>query len=85
MNNLAGCVAAIEKFPCIAFSFEFLDSAIFEHHSPTPKSDKPAVNGLVYSGFLATSDGLALTKAFMQIKDAKLRRSIVNLVDEIAG
>jgi transcriptional regulator with XRE-family HTH domain len=35
--------------------------------------------------FLATSDGLALTKAFMQIKDAKLRRSIVNVVEEIAG
>jgi transcriptional regulator with XRE-family HTH domain len=35
--------------------------------------------------FLATSDGLALTKAFMQIKNAKLRRSIVNLVEEIAG
>ena len=37
------------------------------------------------SDFLATSDGLALTKAFMQIKNAKLRRSIVNLVEEIAG
>lgn len=36
------------------------------------------------SDFLATSDGLALTKAFMQIKDAKLRRRIVDLVEEIA-
>lgn len=35
--------------------------------------------------FLATSDGLNLTKAFMQIKEAKVRRSIVNLVEEIAG
>ena len=35
--------------------------------------------------FLATSDGLALTKAFAQIKDAKLRRRIVGLVEEIAG
>jgi len=35
--------------------------------------------------FLATTDGLALTKAFMQIKDAKLRRHIVNLVEGIAG
>ena len=33
--------------------------------------------------FLATSDGLALTKAFMQIKDANLRRRIVSLVQEI--
>jgi transcriptional regulator with XRE-family HTH domain len=37
------------------------------------------------SEFLATTDGLALTKAFMQIKDAKLRRRIVNLVEDIAG
>ncbi|HZS63584.1 MAG TPA: helix-turn-helix domain-containing protein [Xanthobacteraceae bacterium] len=35
--------------------------------------------------FLATSDGLALTKAFMRIKDPKLRRRIVDLVAQIAG
>ena len=35
--------------------------------------------------FLATSDGLALTKAFMRIRDAKLRRAIVYLVAQIAG
>jgi transcriptional regulator with XRE-family HTH domain len=34
--------------------------------------------------FLASSDGLALTKSFMRIKELKLRRSIVNLVEEIA-
>src|SRR5687768_7800283 len=37
------------------------------------------------SDFLATSDGLALTKAFMRIKDPKLRRRIVDLVSQIAG
>lgn len=36
------------------------------------------------SDFLATSDGLALTKAFMRIKNAKLRRRIVDLVEQIA-
>ena len=34
---------------------------------------------------LAAADGLALTKTIMQIKNAKLRRNIVNLVDEIGG
>ena len=34
--------------------------------------------------FLATSDGLALTKAFMKIANPKLRRRIVDLVDQIA-
>jgi transcriptional regulator with XRE-family HTH domain len=37
------------------------------------------------SDFLATSDGLSLTKAFMRIKDPKLRRAIVQLVQQIAG
>jgi transcriptional regulator with XRE-family HTH domain len=37
------------------------------------------------SDFLATSDGLALTKSFMRIKDPKLRRRIVDLVSQIAG
>jgi transcriptional regulator with XRE-family HTH domain len=36
------------------------------------------------SEFLATADGLALTKAFMRIGDAKLRRRIVELVEQIA-
>ncbi len=37
------------------------------------------------SDFLATSDGLALTKAFMRIDDSKLRRRIVDLVEQISG
>jgi transcriptional regulator with XRE-family HTH domain len=37
------------------------------------------------SDFLATSDGLALTKSFMRIKNTKLRRRIVDLVEQIAG
>jgi hypothetical protein len=35
--------------------------------------------------FLATTDGLALTRAFTRINDAKLRRRIVDLAEEIAG
>lgn len=35
--------------------------------------------------FLTTSDGLALAKAFMRIKNAKLRHSIVNMVEMIVG
>jgi len=37
------------------------------------------------SEFLATSEGLALTKAYMHIQNAKLRRSIVALIKQIAG
>ena len=37
------------------------------------------------SDFLASADGLALSRAFVRLKDAKLRRRIVELVEEIAG
>ncbi len=37
------------------------------------------------SDFLASSDGLALTKAFMRIKEPKVRRRIVDLVEAIVG
>jgi transcriptional regulator with XRE-family HTH domain len=37
------------------------------------------------SDFLANSDGLKLVKAFTQIGDATLRRSVVRLVEEIVG
>jgi len=37
------------------------------------------------SDFLSTSDGLALTKAFMRITEPKLRRRIVELVQQIAA
>ena len=37
------------------------------------------------SDFLASSEGLALTKAFMRIKEPKVRRRIVDLVEAIVG
>ena len=46
---------------------------------------KDAPSPAYVSDFLATSDGLALTKAFMRISDVKLRRRIVDLVEQIAG
>jgi transcriptional regulator with XRE-family HTH domain len=37
------------------------------------------------SEFLASSDGLALIEAFRRIEQPQLRRSIVRLVEEVAG
>jgi transcriptional regulator with XRE-family HTH domain len=37
------------------------------------------------SDFLATSEGLSLTRAFTRISDGKLRRSIVDMVEQIAA
>lgn len=42
-----------------------------------------ADSDLYVNDFLATSDGLALVKAFMGIQDPKLRRAIVGLVQQI--
>src|SRR5665647_2771403 len=36
------------------------------------------------SKFISSADGLTLIKAFMQIKDVKLRRGIAKLVEQIA-
>ena len=52
------------------------------HHAPPGMSEAPSP--AYVSDFLSTSDGLALTKAFMRIKNAKLRRRIVDLVEQIA-
>jgi transcriptional regulator with XRE-family HTH domain len=55
------------------------------HLPGQPSGIGPAPSPAYVFNFLATSDGLALTKAFMQIKQASLRRRIVYLVEEIAG
>jgi transcriptional regulator with XRE-family HTH domain len=63
-----------------AFFFEGVPQA---RDQPHPQTDAPYPQYV--SEYLATPDGLHLTKAFMQITNAKLRRSIVNLVEQIAG
>jgi hypothetical protein len=45
-------------------------------------SDMPTVDDI--TKFLATSDGLALARAFMRIKNVTMRRRIVDLVRELA-
>jgi transcriptional regulator with XRE-family HTH domain len=48
----------------------------------TGMEEPPAPN--YASEFLATSDGLALARAFMRIGNTRLRRRIVDLVEEVA-
>jgi hypothetical protein len=49
------------------------------------RADAPRPGSNAWPHFLATSDGLALIKAFIRIPDRKLRRRIVELVKQIAG
>jgi transcriptional regulator with XRE-family HTH domain len=62
----------------VAFFFE---GAPHSGHQSSGMAEAPSP--AYVSDFLATSDGLALTKAFMRIKDAKLRRRIVDLVEQM--
>jgi len=73
-------ISSILQVP-VAFFFEGAPHAPGHHGGGMSEAPSPAY----VSDFLATSDGLALTKAFMRIKDAKLRRRIVDLVQQIAG
>jgi transcriptional regulator with XRE-family HTH domain len=65
----------------VAFFFEGAPDVPGTKSSGMGEAPSPAY----VADFLSTSDGLALTKAFMRIKDAKLRRKIVDLVTQIAG
>jgi transcriptional regulator with XRE-family HTH domain len=60
----------------------------FFEGAPHAQGQHPAQSGTpspqYVSDYLATSDGLNLTKAFMQVRNARLRRSIVALVEQIA-
>src|SRR5258708_1055180 len=64
----------------VAFFFEVAPS-LHSHPDGLQEAPPPAY----VSDFLATSEGLALTKAFMRLKEPKLRRRIVDLVEQIAG
>jgi transcriptional regulator with XRE-family HTH domain len=55
------------------------------HVPGQPEGIGEAPSPAYVSEFLATTEGLALTKAFMLVKEPRLRRRIVELVKEIAG
>ena len=63
--------------------------AFFFEGAPTPHQQRGKLqegpSPAYVSDFLATTDGLALTKALMRIKEPTLRRCIVTLVKQIAG
>lgn len=66
-------IAEVLQVP-VAFFFE---GAVGEMKSSEPRA-------LFVSEFLASSEGIALVKAYMSIKDTKIRRCIVQLVEQIS-
>jgi transcriptional regulator with XRE-family HTH domain len=75
-------ISVILQVP-VSFFFEGAPTVAPPGGRPDGMSEAPSP--AYVSDFLATSDGLALTKAFMRIGNAKLRRRIVDLVEQIAG
>jgi transcriptional regulator with XRE-family HTH domain len=71
-------IAEILQVP-VSFLFEGGPSG-----TPGPGGFSEGASPAYVSDFLATSEGLALTRAFTRITDSKLRRSIVDLVEQIA-
>jgi hypothetical protein len=66
-------MAEILQVPVSFFFQDIADPGV--KHAPAPS---------YVSDFLASSDGLALTKAFITIRDTRLRRCIVDLVEATA-
>src|ERR1700749_2429725 len=73
-------IAQILQVP-VSFFFECAPHVGGERRGGLSEAPSPAY----ISDFLATSDGLSLTNAFMRIKNSKMRRRIVDLVEQIAG
>ncbi|MEI9803292.1 MAG: helix-turn-helix domain-containing protein [Pseudolabrys sp.] len=64
----------------VPVSFFFEGAPNMPGHTGMGEAPSPAY----VSDFLATSDGLSLTKSFMKVKSSKLRRRIVELVEQLA-
>ena len=61
-----------------AFFFEEMDGAVRDGREPTEDGAADVV------GFLSTSEGLLLNKNFVRIRDARVRRKVVELVASLA-
>jgi len=63
----------------VAFFFEGIPSI-----APDAAGFAEEASPAYVSDFLATSEGIALTRAFLKIPDSKVRRRIVDLVEALA-
>jgi len=72
-------IAEILQVP-VSFLFDGGPSSI-----ASSENNGEGISPAYISDFLATSEGLALTRAFTRIADSRLRRSIVELVEQIAA
>jgi transcriptional regulator with XRE-family HTH domain len=63
----------------------FFDGAPRAHGLPNPAESEADDEAAALNGVLATPDGLALATAYTRIRDTKVRRTIVALVEQITA
>jgi transcriptional regulator with XRE-family HTH domain len=63
----------------------FFDGAPHVDSMPLPAEFVERLAPCYVTDFLSTSDGLSLIEAFMRLRNAKLRRRVVKLVQEMAA
>ena len=68
----------------VPVEFFFRDAPQFDASEQQPGFADTADNNFV-ADFLSTNEGIELNQAFVQIKDRKVRRRIVDLVKTVAG
>jgi len=78
----AGRMQQISNILQAPIEFFFDGGPVIPGHRSAGLTEAPTPNYV--TDFITSSHGLDLTKAFMRIKDAKLRRCIVNLIEKIA-
>src|SRR5262245_55689064 len=71
-------IAQVLQVP-VTFFFEGAPNA----PAPSVQATQVSPSAAYVSEFVASSEGLALIKAFGQLKDAKLRRLLVHLVEQL--
>jgi transcriptional regulator with XRE-family HTH domain len=72
-------IAQILQVPATFFFEDTPDLPGATAKSAPPASPKPVMD------FMTTSEGLALAKAFMRVRNKQMRRRIIDLVEEIVG
>ena len=73
----------IARVLTVPVSFFFEDAPGGVASEPGGMAEQPSASYVV--DFLSSSEGIQLNKAFIRIKDAKLRRKVIELVRAMAG
>ena len=57
---------------------------LFDGAPSQPKISRSAPSSAYVTEYLSLADGIALTRAFMRLPNAKIKRSVVRLVESVA-